>query len=262
MKNKILPFLLALGGLTGCSPNDVNDIQNMNSTEQLLVGQWKLKRSEWRPGYNYMTLGDSLECFNRYFNYSNARLDLSSTSDGLEYVIDYYGWNDFSSPDVGDSWYVDENINSIFIRHDAYIIKYLSTDSLILEYNGGDRFFYSKNSIQPTLTNIETLLLGTWLWTNNPLSSVQQYFNFTDFRDVSTSGSCLTYYATDSVTYSGGYSSDSFEYKVLFPERPVPILNYLLGGPCKITNLTANSLTLEHYDDYFQSTDILYFEKQ
>lgn len=268
-----LPFVFI-----GCNPNDDNTPPgntNLNSTEQQLVGQWKLKRTEgWSSG-TFPGLGDSITRYINHYNYTNSQLDLSDSPSGYEnqYIAPYSGGDDDSGPYLNERWYFDENLNYLYLGGDPYIIKYLSSDSLvIMNVDNNGRAYYNKNTITPSINSIEAQLIGTWRLTSvdgtvYPYPSYQEFY----YKFYSNWYSDKGYYKVDSlVNYTWPLQLNPFV--VLYPERQIPILATKMGGSMfssyyyyKIISLDSNTLILESFLNptiNSESESNFHFEKQ
>jgi hypothetical protein len=225
----------------GGSSNGTNNTTTMTPLETSLVGSWKLKRTESRSAIYFSGFGDSTISYINHYNYYNSILELKSTPSSL---AGYYE-GVFGSNDVGGAsqiyWKGGPN-NSITANQSQsfFVIKYLSTDSLILDMGGLTRLFYNKNTITPKMNNIELQLLG------NPWQLISQngvtapYPTYLIFKNNWVTGG---YNSADSVVLGVG-SVQQQPWEVLYPNRTVPIL---FRGSLyrKIISITPNSLRLE-----------------
>jgi hypothetical protein len=223
---------------------------NMSAFETSLVGSWKLKRSENRST-SYPGLGDSIINYTNHYNYTNSLLELTSNSSVTGYYDGIFGISDLTPSNV-INWKGSSNNNILTLNGYNFNVKYLSTDSLVMDY-GGVRYYYNKNTLTPKLNNVEMQLLG------NPWQLISQNGvspSFTTFMTFKNYWSNICYHRIDSVffnpsqpaTLGGGY------WEVLYPNRSIPIL-FGTGGTsyAKIITLTANSLRIEGFNENISS---------
>lgn len=251
----LLSFCLILIS-TGCqqeptptpSPNPT-PASSMTAWETSLVGLWNLKRTESRLGLYLPGLGDSTISYENHYNYIYALLDLQSTSYISQQGVQMYDgvWGVGTGANNNIHWYGGSN-NTISLEGSPnyWTVKYLTSDSMILDISGGSiRYFYKKSTTQPVQNNIESQLTGgTWtlVSSNGTPSSYPTYKTFfNNWYSYTTKG----YYVKDSTYYNGSGSTSPGTFLVLFPSRPIPILYSSELSYCKITNLTATALTLE-----------------
>jgi hypothetical protein len=277
----ITVFTLVIMIITRCNQNspapsnggNTNNTNNTNMTpfENSLVGSWKLKRSEQRHSIYNLGLGDSTYSYINHYNYFNSILELKSTSyTGLPgYYEGTWGTDDYTMPQI-IPWKGGPN-NSIILPSQIYkVIKYLSTDSMVIDWllTGGSsiRYFYNKNNIPPIQNNIESQLIGnTWqLISQNGGTPQQQTFK----QFFSNWSSDDGYYSKDSINTSPSGSTPNWmtgpsSWQVLYPNRTVPILKMDGAGFYKITNLTSNSLRIEQIAPTLnaQSTSTLIYSR-
>ena len=222
---------------------------NMTAFETSLVGSWKLKKTIFRDYDVYPGFGDSTAGYENHYNYLNSMLELTSTPNGNQQYNGYMGTVDNQAPN-NISWSGGSN-NTITLGSDInyFIVKHLTPDSLVLEFNGYDTYFcYNKNTIPPSLNDVEKKLIGG-KWKLDSYHGIPPsnptYITFTSIWGTGT------YMVKDSVVGGGVWVVDGWQ--VLFPERASPIFvgyfgNSLSGG-AKIRTLTANSLILDEFDD-------------
>jgi len=226
----------------GGSSNGTNNTTTMTPLETSLVGSWKLKRTESRSSTYISGLGDSTISYINHYNYYNSILELKTTAGNIAgYYEGAFSAND-AMPASQISWKEGPN-NSITMNYSQsfFVIKYLSTDSMVLEYGGGIRYFYNKNTITPKMNNVELQLLGNpWqLISENGVTPWPSKYII--FKNNWVSGG---YNSTDSLVVAGG-ASIQFPWEVLYPNRTIPILYRGAQQYSKIISLTPNNLRLE-----------------
>lgn len=241
---------------------------SLTTFETQLLGKWNLKRTEDRGTFFLPGLGDSLNSYMNHYNYLNSMIEFTSNSaysftGSPQYLVNI-GLDDLSVP-FSSSWNGGTG-NTITIHSSVnyFEVKYLTTDSLVLDYSGGiKRYCFNKSTIPPVQNNVETLLVGGWQLT----SAIASWGDVTPtqptFRTFYSTYGSEGYIWKDSVpSYVIPGSTITIPeqvcqgfYQVLFPNRTIPIYKGAegcgSGAPtgansyCKITNLTATSLTLE-----------------
>ena len=235
------------------STNNTNNT-NMTPLENSLVGSWKLKRTEYRSSTFSLGLGDSTFQYINHYNYYNSILEFTSTPSSMagQYYSGVWGFKDNTPPQQNIAWKEGPN-NSITIgsSQSFFIIKYLSTDSMILDFGGGTtitRFFFNKNTVTPKMNQIEQQLIGNpWqlISQNGQAPSYPIYKNFksTWFNDNGYLLIDSFLFPPPNVTTVGPNP-----WEVLYPNRAIPILyfdNTTSGGFYKIITLTPNNLRIE-----------------
>ena len=241
---------------------------SLTSFETQLLGKWNLKRTEDRGTYFLAGLGDSLNSYMNHYNYLNSMFEFTSTSaysftGSPQYLVNI-GTDDLGPP-YSRSWN-GGSANTITINSvvNYFVVKYLTTDSLVLDFGGPiKRYCFNKSTVPPVQNNVETLLVGGWQLT----SAIASWGDVTPtqptFRSFySTPGSggyiwkdSVPSYVIPGTTITSPEQVCQGFYQVLFPNRTIPIYKGIggcgTGAPtganayCKITNLTATSLTLE-----------------
>ncbi len=268
MKYSAILFLSLILFVTSCkkdkaptpSTTPVTTPTSMTPFEASLVGHWKLKRSETRTNQYFPGLGDSTFVYKNHYNYLNSQLYLSATLvSGTTQYEGIMGTDDVSLAQT-ISWCGDVS-NTITMGNNLSIcsVHYLSTDSLVLDFAGGQaRYFYNKTTTPLALNNIESQLLGSkWTLTSFNGAPASYYDYKTFFNNWYTDEG---YYSKDS-TFAGGVASASpSSWEVLFPNRTSPILKAgsVMGndGWFKITSLTPTSMTLEDFNVLVNTTTI------
>lgn len=218
--------------------------------ENSLAGQWLLKRVEVRGNLFYQGLNDSTEWYTNHYNLINSQLNLTSTPscilNGIQYYSATFGNDDSYAPGNNYIWAGGTN-NTFALGVNVYMkVIYLSTDSLVVDWMGTqERYFFNKTIIAPSLNNIESQLIGG-IWTHSAQTGlIHSYIPYKMFNSnwYDSEG----YYGKDS-TSALAVNVDQWE--VLFSNRQIPILRiHNTGGYYKITNLTPNSLTIEHMNN-------------
>lgn len=230
------------------TPPPPTPASSMTVWETSLVGLWNLKRTEYRAGVYLAGLGDSTSIYENHYNYNYALLDLQTTPYTTQQGIQAYDgvWGQGIGSNMNIHWYGSSNSTiSLEGSPNYFTVKYLTSDSMVLDISGGStRFFYKKSTTQPVQNNIESQLTGgTWtlvsLNGSTPTYPIYKTF-FNNWYAYTTKG----YYVKDSSYNNGSGSTSPGTFEVLFPSRPIPILYSTALGYCKITNLTSTSLTL------------------
>ena len=242
---------------------------SLTTFETQLLGKWNLKRTETRYGTYYAGLGDSLMSYVNHYNYLNSMFEFTSNSaysytGSPQYLVNT-GSDDFGVP-FSRSWNGGTG-NTITINSSVnyYVVRYLTTDSLVIDFSAGlCRYYFNKSTTPPVQNNVEALLLGRWQLTSAIISGTNMtptqptfrtfYSNFVYGLEGYSLKDSVPSYVSSGYTYPENVYA--LKYEVLFPERTIPIFYGLsgsigsgapigAGGYCKITNLTATSLTLE-----------------
>lgn len=223
---------------------------NMSAFETSLVGSWKLKRSETRSTTGLPGLGDTVAWYTNHYNYSTSMFELTSNSSANSGYYDGI----FGIMDNGNTypifWKGSPNNAITTLQGYGFTVKYISTDSLVLDY-GGYRYYYNKNTITPKMNSKELQLLGNpWqLISQNGLTPT--YPTFKIFKNNWSNS--LGYFSLDSTVTTTGPTLSASTWEVLYPNRAVPILFGATMTYCKIISLTPNSLRIEGFNPTISS---------
>lgn len=263
------------------SPNTPST-SNMTTLEQSLVGDWKLKRIELNNVGFYQQYQDSMVGYTHYYNYTNSKFNFTSTSTTINASNGHQQYNvKHGTCDntnwVEKNWYAEDN--QIFLENGiSFNIIYLTSDSLVMDCLGLYRYYLNKNTIPPSLNNIEAMLIGRWkaVGTNCTIyKTFKSVFNNPCLSVDYTGGTVGGYTVNDSIVFSAGITYEfSTTYEVLHPELSIPTY-YGSGGLMtgnaieyssdnlfyKLTNISATSFTIVLRTNFSNSYSPLTFIK-